>query len=124
MAMGIVKRAGETIFFFVSSAALAFGISACVSIKPAARTIPIESRASEVKSGMSPESVGRILGEFSHESFEASSASFSCRSYPYGEAADTRFVIVYFDYESTGKPSAETATDGHLEPCALPGDVL
>ena len=124
MAMSTNKKAAEFLFWFVWSAALSFGISACVSIKPAARTIPIESKASEVKPGMSPERVGRILAEFSHESFEASSASFSCRSYPYGEAPDTRFVIVYFDYETTGKPSAEPATDGHLQPCELPGDVM
>ena len=124
MAMRISRKVGVITLWLFWTSALMFGTSACVPTKIAAPEIPLESRGSEVKAGMSPERVRRILGEFSHESFEASSASFSCRSYPYGEAPEVRYVIVYFDYETTGKPFSGPATDGHLEPCELPGDVL
>lgn len=100
-------------------AVLTIALAGCNAFQTAVSGVPVESAAHLIKRDMSQNKVGRILGPHSHESFDASDGSTSCRSYPYGDASNTRYVIVYFQNELAG-----SATDGYLKPCAFGGDVM
>jgi len=103
---------------YVICGMLALGC-ACTEVSDPTSGGGVESNVQAVKPGMTESRVGMLLGDHQNEDFDPADGYDSCRSYPYGDLPDLRYVIVmYYDQRVV------SATDNHDEPCNFGGDVL